>query len=130
MKMKKKTAKIRNECNQIPHLFQDTTWESDNNTIKHHKQEPRAMILWKPNFLDQIVSYALIKVQSILCTLDIVLLCKLTILKKEIFIVFSSDGERINLNFRIAIAQYHLQGFVKMHIFLFPTVQHVITRLI
>ena len=32
----RKVAKIRN-----PHLTQDTTWESDKNTIKHHKGEPR-----------------------------------------------------------------------------------------
>ena len=31
------TAKIRNRHNQVPHLTQDTTWESDIN----HKQEPR-----------------------------------------------------------------------------------------
>ena len=34
-------AKIRNRYNQVPHLTQDTTWESDKNTIKNHKQEPR-----------------------------------------------------------------------------------------
>ena len=34
-------AKITNQYNQVPHLTQDTTWESDKNTIKHHKQEPR-----------------------------------------------------------------------------------------
>ena len=32
---------IRNRYNQVPHLTQDTNWESDKNTIKHHKQEPR-----------------------------------------------------------------------------------------
>ena len=31
-------AKIRYLYNQVPHLTQDTTWESDKNTIKHHKQ--------------------------------------------------------------------------------------------
>ena len=31
---------IMNQYNQVPHLIQDTTWESDKNTIKHHKQEP------------------------------------------------------------------------------------------
>ena len=36
----RKAAKIRNRYNQVPHLTQDTTWESDK-TIKHHKQEPR-----------------------------------------------------------------------------------------
>ena len=34
-----KKAKIRNRYNQVPHLTQDTTWKSDINTIKHHKQE-------------------------------------------------------------------------------------------
>ena len=37
----RKAAKIRNQYNQVPHLTQYTTWESDKNTIKHHKQEPR-----------------------------------------------------------------------------------------
>ena len=36
----RKVAKIRTRYNQIPHLTQDTTWESDKNTIKHHKREP------------------------------------------------------------------------------------------
>ena len=35
----KKKAKLRNRYNQVPQLTQDTTWESDNNTRKHHKQE-------------------------------------------------------------------------------------------
>ena len=35
----RKTAKIRNQYNQVPHLTQDTTRESDKITIKHHKQE-------------------------------------------------------------------------------------------
>ena len=35
----RKTAKIRNRYNQLPHLTQDTTWERDKDTIKHHKQE-------------------------------------------------------------------------------------------
>ena len=35
----KKKAKIRNRYNQAPHLTQDTTWERNNNTIKHHIQE-------------------------------------------------------------------------------------------
>ena len=26
---------------QVPYLTKNTTWESDKNTIKHHKQEPR-----------------------------------------------------------------------------------------
>ena len=29
----RKTAKIRKRCNQVPHLTQDTTWESSANTI-------------------------------------------------------------------------------------------------
>ena len=37
----RKVAKIRNWYNQVPHLTQDTTWESDKNTIKHHKRETR-----------------------------------------------------------------------------------------
>ena len=35
----RKKAKIRNRCNQVPHHSQDTTWESDKNTRKHHIQE-------------------------------------------------------------------------------------------
>ena len=35
MKLRKK-AKIRNRYNHAPHLTQDTTWESDKNTKKHH----------------------------------------------------------------------------------------------
>ena len=38
---KRKAAKIRNGYNQVPHLTQDTTGESDKNTIRHQKQEPR-----------------------------------------------------------------------------------------
>ena len=34
----RKVAKISNRYNQVPHLTQDTTWESDKNTIK---QGPR-----------------------------------------------------------------------------------------
>ena len=39
----RKVAKIRNQYNQVPHLTQDTTWETDKNTkvTKRHKQEPR-----------------------------------------------------------------------------------------
>ena len=37
----RKAAKIRNPYYQVPHLTQDTTWESDKNTIKHPKQEVR-----------------------------------------------------------------------------------------
>ena len=36
-----KAAKIRNRYNQVPHLTQDTIWEIDKFTAKHHKQEPR-----------------------------------------------------------------------------------------
>ena len=32
-------AKIKNRYNQALHLTQDTTWESNKNTIKHHIQE-------------------------------------------------------------------------------------------
>ena len=32
-------AKIRNRYNQVQHLTQDTEWESDKNTRKHHIQE-------------------------------------------------------------------------------------------
>ena len=32
------TAKIRKRYNQVPHLTQDTTWESDKNTIKYSKK--------------------------------------------------------------------------------------------
>ena len=35
----RKKDKIRNRYNQLPHLSQDTTWESDENTRKHHIQE-------------------------------------------------------------------------------------------
>ena len=34
-------AKIWNQYNQVPHLTQDTTWESDKITIRHHKLEQR-----------------------------------------------------------------------------------------
>ena len=32
-----KAAKIRSQYAQVPHLTQDITWESEKNTIKHHK---------------------------------------------------------------------------------------------
>ena len=32
----RQAAKIRNRCNQVPHLTQDTTCESDKNTRKNH----------------------------------------------------------------------------------------------
>ena len=37
----RKAAKIRNQYNQVLHMTQDTKWESDKNTVKHHIQEPR-----------------------------------------------------------------------------------------
>ena len=37
----RKATKIRNQYNEVPHLTQDTTWESDKNTIKHYNREPR-----------------------------------------------------------------------------------------
>ena len=37
----RKVAIIRNRYYQVPHLTQNTTWESDKNTIKNHKQKPR-----------------------------------------------------------------------------------------
>ena len=40
----RKMAKIRNRYNQVLHLTQDTTWESNKNTIKHHKQVPRGQL--------------------------------------------------------------------------------------
>ena len=33
----RKMAKIRNQYNRVPHLVQDTTWESDKITIRHPK---------------------------------------------------------------------------------------------
>ena len=38
MKVRKK-ANIRNRNNQVPHQTQDTIWESDKKTRKHHIQE-------------------------------------------------------------------------------------------
>ena len=35
----KQRAKPRNRYNQVPQLTQDTIWESDKNTRKHHTQE-------------------------------------------------------------------------------------------
>ena len=32
----RKKAKIWNRYNKVPHLTQDTTWESDKNARKHH----------------------------------------------------------------------------------------------
>ena len=37
----RKKAKIRNRYSQAPHLTQDTTWESNKYTIKHHTQDSR-----------------------------------------------------------------------------------------
>ena len=39
MFLESKEAKIRNRYNQVPHLTQDTTRESDKDTIKYHTQE-------------------------------------------------------------------------------------------
>ena len=33
---RRKWAKNRNQYNQVPHLTQDTIWQSDKNTRKHH----------------------------------------------------------------------------------------------
>ena len=35
----RKKAKIRNQYNHVPHLTQDTIWESDKISSKHHTQE-------------------------------------------------------------------------------------------
>ena len=35
----RKKVNIRNNNNQVPHLTQDTTWESDQNTRKHRTQK-------------------------------------------------------------------------------------------
>ena len=35
----RKTAKIRNQYNQVPHLTHDTTCKSDKTTIRQHIQE-------------------------------------------------------------------------------------------
>ena len=37
----KQKEKIRHRYNQVPHPTQDATLESDKDTTKHHKQEPR-----------------------------------------------------------------------------------------
>ena len=34
----REVTKISNHYNQVPHLNQDTTWESDKITIIHHKE--------------------------------------------------------------------------------------------
>ena len=39
----RKKAKIRNPYNQIPNLTQDTIWESDKNTRKHHMHESQVV---------------------------------------------------------------------------------------
>ena len=43
----RKVEKIRNRYNQVPHLTQDTTRESDKNTIKYSKQEPRGQLFFQ-----------------------------------------------------------------------------------
>ena len=40
----RKEAKIRNRSNQVPHLAQDNTWESDKNTIDITYNEPRGQL--------------------------------------------------------------------------------------
>ena len=35
-----KKAKIKNRYNQVPHMTRNTILESDQNTRKHHTQEP------------------------------------------------------------------------------------------
>ena len=35
----KEEGKDKNQNNQVPHLIQDTVWESDKNTREHHTQE-------------------------------------------------------------------------------------------
>ena len=37
----RKRANIRNRCNQVPHLTQDITWESDKHTIGDLKRETK-----------------------------------------------------------------------------------------
>ena len=45
----RKAAKIRNWYNQVPHLTQDTTWESDKNTnINNRSQEVRPFPAGEP----------------------------------------------------------------------------------
>ena len=34
-------AKIRNRYNQVPYQTQDTIWEKEKHTIRHHKREPK-----------------------------------------------------------------------------------------
>ena len=41
-----KEANIRNWYNQVPHLTQDTIWESDKNTRKNHTQEGQEVSLF------------------------------------------------------------------------------------
>ena len=43
---KRKKGKIRNRYNPVPHLTQDTTWESNKNTRKHHIQERQEFTLF------------------------------------------------------------------------------------
>ena len=42
----RKTAKIRNPYNQIPHLTEDTIWESEKITRQHHIQESQEVNLF------------------------------------------------------------------------------------
>ena len=49
----RKKAKIRNRCNQVPHLTQDTTLESDKNTKKtSHTREPRGQPFYDKFYVD------------------------------------------------------------------------------
>ena len=42
----RKKAKIRNRCNQVPHLTQDATFESDDTTRAHHIRESKEVSLY------------------------------------------------------------------------------------
>ena len=41
----KKTTKISNQYNQVPHLTKDIIWESGKTTKKHHTQENKRSVL-------------------------------------------------------------------------------------
>ena len=57
--LSRKGAKIRNQYNQVTHPTQDTTLESDKNTIKHHKNsesdqdKPQSQTADKPMALQE-----------------------------------------------------------------------------
>ena len=42
----RKAARIRNRYNQVLHLILDTKWESDKNTIKHHRSALSEQVQW------------------------------------------------------------------------------------